>query len=243
MIRAWATLRSCLLLLLLAAGAGSCGPLLPPASGDKDYFVLIDPTEDPAIECRADVRILVRETKGNPFINSHKIVFNESPTTRGYYQLAQWVEPPTARLTLLLIEHLDAAKAFRSVSRLASSSLGDYQLNTEITDFRHDVADSPGSVKVRVIAEVVSLRAREVIGSRSFERVVPSPSYDAAGAVTALNHGVGEVLRELARWLCAIVSNDKGVSNEGVSEQDRQAALKQPAFGQAAAEFAINQFQ
>ena len=208
-------LSSLLTLLLLALGPSGCGSLLPKDGSDRAFFVLSDEARadkgaaskldgDARLEAK---RLLVRNTKANGFINSHKIIFGENPRTRGFYQLASWVEPPPERFTLLMMERFEEADLFASVSRLASSTLGDYQINTEITEFYHDISGKPGKIHIRVAAELIDLGRRVVLSSRSFTAVVPAKSYDVEGAVSGFNQATSQVLDEIFQWTSEVCRN------------------------------------
>ena len=179
----------------------SCSPFFGAKRGDESFYVLADNgkmTAEPLPQ--HNTRLLVADAKANAFINSQKIIFSEGRYTRGYYQLARWVESPADRFTLLLIERLNRAKSFSTVSRLGSSGLGDVQLNTEIIDFFHDTEDMPGKTVVRVNAELVDLTRRTSLGTQSFEQQVPVKEYSAEGAVKAFTQAVNKILDDIVVW-------------------------------------------
>ena len=186
---------------LIFAGVSGCGPLIPSNGGQKDFFVLTDSgnQQEPASR-RWKFRMLVRDAKANRFINSHKIVFSSDPSKRGFYRLAQWVEPPTKQLTSLLIERLEGAKLFLTVSRLASSAIGDIQLNTEIEQFYHDTSSRPGHVRVRVSVELIDLKRRLPIGKKEFARTLKVGEYSVEGAVAGFSDAVSQILGEVIQW-------------------------------------------
>jgi cholesterol transport system auxiliary component len=196
------------LALLLAFGA-ACGPLLAPQAGSGDVqFLIADSGSTPRrIDDEALPQgLLVRTMEASNFISSRKIIFSETPLTRGSYKYASWVEPPTDRLSLLLLERLQRAQIFSSVSRLATSAVGDLQLYTELTDFRHDIEESPGMVHVRLRAELVDLHSRAVLCDALFEKHLLAKSYDASGAVSSLVIAANELLDAVVGWTnsCAL---------------------------------------
>jgi cholesterol transport system auxiliary component len=188
--------------LFAAIALNACWPLVGVKQADESFFIISDDSSvHQQTSPTSGFNLLVRETKANAFINSSKIIFSDDPATRKYYQLARWVEPPTARFTLLLIEHLERAKAFASVSRLDSSTLGDLQLNTEITEFYHDTRETPGNVVIRVNAELIDLKKRSTIKEKWFTKTVPVKDFSAAGAVAAFSTGINEILDEMLVWV------------------------------------------
>ncbi|MCB0322610.1 MAG: membrane integrity-associated transporter subunit PqiC [Bdellovibrionales bacterium] len=194
--------------LLVLVSALGCGPLFAPASGEKKaLYVISDDGSLPEQSAEStDFRLLIRAMQANNFINSHKIIFSRESATRGYYQLAQWVEPPTKRLTLLLLERFERSGSFASVSGIASSALGDLQLNTELTEFYHDVSESPGTVHLRLRAEVVDLAERRVVGERVFSKSLPAADYSAEGAVASFTAGSNALLNDVVTWVTELAS-------------------------------------
>jgi ABC-type uncharacterized transport system auxiliary subunit len=190
-----------LMMLIACAVLGGCGPLFGGARADKEFFVLNDDGYTPkALSSLDPLVLLVRDTKANRFVNSHKIIFAEAPEKRGYYQFAQWVEPPTDRVTLLIVERFERVGVFRSVSRIASSTLGDFQLNTEILEFYHDISRTPGFVRITLSAELVNLVDRKEVVQKKFTCDVPVEVYNAEGAVRAFTIGTNRLLNELVSW-------------------------------------------
>jgi cholesterol transport system auxiliary component len=188
--------------LFVSIALNACWPLVGLKQADESFFVISNDGSVPQQTLpTSSLSLLVRETKANAFINSRKIIFSDNPATRNYYQLARWVEPPPARFTLLLIQHLERANVFASVSRLDSSALGDLQLNTEITEFYHDTRQTPGNVVIRVDAELIDLKKRSTIKEKWFSKTVSVEEYSAAGAVTAFSTGVNEILDEMLVWV------------------------------------------
>ena len=191
-----------ILLTLLILFAEGCGPIIAPLSDDMSYYVITDDGTMPQSELGSySLTLLVRDTKANAFVNSRKIIFSETARTRGYYQFAQWVEPPPGAFTELLLERLNESKMFTSVTRIANSAIGDMQLNTELAEFYHDISKRPGYARVKVRVELVDLHSRAVISQRDFEKNTEVSSYDAEGAVQGLTQAVNEIVNEIVAWM------------------------------------------
>ncbi len=193
--------------LSLALSLASCGPLFVPSSGGEvTQYVLDDRSNEQANEQaklekqRLDTRLLLRDIRANSFIASHKIVFSENEATRGYYQYARWVEPPHQRIGTLLRERFERADVFASVADLGSSTLGDMQLNIELSEFRHDISESPGDTHVEIRVELIDLKKREILCQSRVRKSIASESYSAAGAVEAFSQGVNRLLDGLVLW-------------------------------------------
>src|SRR5690606_10839176 len=128
--------------------------------------------------------------------------------------------------------------SFRSVSRLGGSTIGDVQLNTELLQFFHDTSDSPGKGEVRVRAELIDLRSREVLAQTEFHGSASAKEYNARGAVEALSTATSLVLDQLVPWAASAArqvpvnartnSRVRGSSSHDVSIGDGSAGSEPP---------------
>ena len=189
--------------LVLVFAVISCGPLLPLQKQDKLFYVLNDRGKPAEGLKQSNLTLLVRDAEANRFINSNKIIFTDNPSTRSYYQLARWVEPPPGRFTLLLLERLQKSGVFSAVSRLGSSVLGDLQLNVEIIEFYHDTSDTPGKALIKMDATLLKLPQRTTIEQRQFTEATELKHYDAEGAVNAFSKSATKILDQMVPWLAS----------------------------------------
>ena len=199
MIRIASSMARALLTSILLMCA-ACGPLIPSPSDEIAYFVIEGTVVETSKAPRHDANLLVRETKANRFINSHKIIFSKDPAQRGYYQLARWVEPPPSRITSLLIDKLEQANVCKSISRLGSATLGDYQLNSELSEYYHDIRSRPGQATIRMTAEIIDLARRNVLAQKTFVTSTEATSYTAQGAVEGLTSATNSLLDQIVAW-------------------------------------------
>lgn len=152
---------------------------------------------------RADApTLLVLDTSTAGFYDTDKLVFSRSPGTRGHYQLARWTERPGKRFANLMRARLDRQSTWR-VSAAGGYVRGDVLLDTEIVEFYHDAASTPGQLRLELRAELVDLKKRTILGRRIFEQTVSLASYDAAGASKAADVAVTRTLDELSAWLAS----------------------------------------
>jgi ABC-type uncharacterized transport system auxiliary subunit len=192
--------RHALIFSLLLNFLSACGPLFPPEVGRKQYYVIADSGNTPEIAPRED-QLLVREAVGNAFIDSYRIIFGADAASRGFYQFAQWVEPPPKRITFLLLERLDRSGVFKSVSRVGSSVLGNRQVNIEVLEFFHDISSRPGEVVVHFRVELVDANSRALLAKEDFKQSIKLKKFNARGAVDAFSEAVNLMLDDIVVWL------------------------------------------
>ncbi|MCB0344339.1 MAG: membrane integrity-associated transporter subunit PqiC [Bdellovibrionales bacterium] len=193
------------LICLFLAG---CELGIPTQGDDRTYFVLEDVgyESDDVVRATSDKNIVIRNVDSSSFVSSQRMVFAQDASTRGYYRFAFWVESPTRSLASIIANRLQAAEIFQSVVREGSGTVGDLQLNTDLLDFYHDVSKSPGSVVVKLRAELVDLRHREIIASKLFEQKAPASGYSAQGAAEGFNQAVSALVSDLVLWVADSVS-------------------------------------
>lgn len=152
----------------------------------------------------ADPRsLLILDTSATGFYDNENLVYSRAPGTRGQYQYARWTERPGKRFSDLLQKRLAIQSGFASVSIAGGQVRGDLVLDTELSEFYHEAAASPGSVRVHLRAELIDLKSRKLLGRQWFERSVPVGSYDAAGAAKGFNEATTGVLDDVVAWLAA----------------------------------------
>ena len=191
--------RKLLALFTLLALAGCSLPGKPRQA--VSYYVLTDPGPVATSSSTHAATLLLREMEAPPFYQDTRLAFSRSPGTRGQYQFAQWSEPVPGRLGWMLRQRLETAGVYRQVAPLGSGVLGDFQLNTRLIDFYHDVSQAPGMALTMLEAELVRRADGTLVDRRIFVAQVPVASHDAAGAADALGRGANSVMDDLIAWL------------------------------------------
>jgi cholesterol transport system auxiliary component len=197
------------IMLTISAVLAACvsfGPQEP-----QRYYVLDAPaasssataSSTPAVT-RAST-LLIAPTTVSSFYETQEIVYSRTPGTRAYYQLHAWTERPGQRMTELLVRRLNRAGSFRAVAIVGGGVRGDVVLATHLSEFYHDAASTPGSVKVSITSELMDRARRVVLARRTFVHTAPVATYDAPGAVLAFSSAMAVLLDEISAWVEAIV--------------------------------------
>lgn len=188
---------------------GGCSFSLGGGSKNEVYYVLGDDLEDFSGSVKErDIRLLVGQAEADRFVDSHRIIFSKVKSTRGYYRYASWVETPTRRFSTLLGKYIESSKLFRTVTRQNSSVKADVLLRSEFLEFYHDVASTPGRVKVSVVLELVDLKSRLLISRRYFVEMIPVSSNNANSAVDSFEKAIESILSKVVYWLNEAVPAD-----------------------------------
>ncbi len=145
--------------------------------------------------------LLIAPTTASSFYETQEIVYSRAPGMRAYYQLHNWTERPARRITELVVMRLERDGSFKSIATAVSGVHGNVLLSTHLTDFYHDAATAPGSVRVTITAELMDPVRRVLLARRTFDQSVPAATYDAPGAVQAFNNAVSAILDDISRWV------------------------------------------
>ena len=175
------------------------------SSGPRDvqrYYVLEDArTSNTKAETQRKATLLLAPTTVSGFYDTQGIAYSRSSGMRAYYQYHSWTEPPGRRIDELLAARLERSGAFRTVASVTSAVRGELVLSTYLAELYHDAAVVPGSGRVSLTAELTDPARRMLVARRSFAASASAASYDAPGAVQALNQALGTLLDELAAWV------------------------------------------
>ena len=192
--------RATIFSLLLAASLGGCFS----PGGERQaqrYFVLEAASASAVRKAARATTLLVATTGAAGFYDSQGIVYSRAPGTRAYYQHSSWTERPSRRIHDLLVARLEQSGAFRTVAAAGSGLRGDLVLSTRLEELYHDAAQAPGTVRVALSAELTDPAQHSLVARRTFTGSAPAASYDAPGAVRAINEALGPLLDEVVAWV------------------------------------------
>lgn len=179
----------------------SCSFGLDFSATEQTYYTIVEKPAKPVPSAEQfAMDVIIQETRSSAFLSGRKIVFGETPQTRGYYQFAAWTEPLPSRFSALLTQSLRASRLFRSVAKSTSAARGDIEILTELVDAYHASGSSPGSVHFELEVDILESRTGNILGHNRFVKDVPVPSYDAAGAVAGISEAAYNSIDEIIAW-------------------------------------------
>jgi cholesterol transport system auxiliary component len=191
------------MIVLACSAAAFVAGCLPARDGGVQRYHVLEDAGVPAAQAKTSrpSTLLVAPVTASSFYETLDIVYSRSPGTRAYYQYHAWTERPGRAIGELLVARLVRGGAFKAITRDTGGVRGDLILNTHLSEFYHDAAADPGSVKVSLSAELVDPLRGVLVARGTFTRSEPVPTYDAPGAVQAFNRAVGAVLDDVAAWV------------------------------------------
>lgn len=194
-----------LLVLVLAA----CNSLSPTATPPPAFYAFDGGPAAPVppkASASAPV-VAITPTRAAPGFDSQRIIYLRDAYQLAYFSHSEWVEPPARMLGPLLVAALERSATFRAVVLAGASGASDYRLDTELVRLQHDFRAQPSSVLLQLRATLVDDKTRRVVAVRQFNAIVPSPSEDPRGGVTAANRAVQQVLAELTAFCTEAIIN------------------------------------
>ncbi len=145
--------------------------------------------------------LLVSPPQAEPGFETQRMVYVKRPYELEFYAANQWADTPVRMLTPLMVQVLNQGGVWHSVIPLPNSIRGDYRLDTYGFLLQQEFLQQPSRVRVSIRAQLVDLKASEIVSTRAFEAVENAPSENAYGGVLAVNRAVSGLLDQISSWL------------------------------------------
>jgi len=101
----------------------------------------------------------------------------------------------------LLIESFENSGRIVAVGRDVVGLRADFIIKSELREFQAEYYDgAQPRAHVAIAARLVSMPRRAIVGSRTFDYVVPAADDSIGAIVAAFDAALGKVLRHLVEW-------------------------------------------
>lgn len=194
--------RHVLALPAVAAVAG-CGGMLP-GQGDPAQLYTLTPKSSFAPDLPAAAwQLVVEPPVAAAGLNTSRIALQRSPVSLDYFARANWSDTAPAMVQTLLIESFENTGRIVAVSRESIRLRPDYLLQTELREFAAEYfpdARQPPLVRARLIAKLVRVRDRAIVGATNAERTQRATAPDMPAIVLAFDEALGGVLKRIVEW-------------------------------------------
>ncbi len=145
--------------------------------------------------------LLVSLPQPAPGYESQRMAYEQVPYELRYFATSQWVDSPARMLAPLIMHALESSGEWGAVIQLPSVVRGDYRLDLSQVALVQEFTQQPSRIRLALRAQLTTVFAPRVIGTRSFEFHEAASSEDAYGGVQAAQKVVGKLLVELQPWL------------------------------------------
>jgi len=134
-------------------------------------------------------------------IDSTRIALQRSPTLLEYYARSTWSDRAPVMVQTLMIESFENSKRIVAVGRDVVSLRADFVLTTELREFQAEYFGEPTPrAHIAISARLVQLPRRAIIGTQTFESIIPAGEDNLDAIVAAFDEALGKVLRRIVNW-------------------------------------------
>lgn len=184
-----------------------CGGVLTPRAQDPDLHVLAArPAPKPPL-VKPEVVLEVSVPRAYSGYDTPRMAYVQKPFVLDYYADNRWADAPAHMVGSLLTQALERSGNFRAVVQAPTAIPADIRVNTELVRLQQSFATKPSRAELAFRVQLIDVRARRVLATRSFEETENATSEDAAGGVAAANVALERVLEQIVEFCVVETAN------------------------------------
>jgi len=134
-------------------------------------------------------------------VNTGRIALAHSATSSDYYSKTAWTDRAPVMVQTRIVDSFENSHKIVAVAREAIGLRANYVLQTDLRNFEamYFYGGTP-IVKVRIVAKLVRMPDRQIIGVGTFERCVRARADKVKKVVDAFDQALGSVMKRLVAW-------------------------------------------
>jgi cholesterol transport system auxiliary component len=134
-------------------------------------------------------------------LNTGRIALAMTPTSSDYYAKAAWTDRAPLMVQTRIVDSFEYTRKIVAVARESIGIRANYVLQPDLRNFEAlYYYGEPPIVRVRIIAKLVRMPDRQIIGVASFERCVRARADKIPKVVEAFDQALGGVIKRLVSW-------------------------------------------
>ncbi|MDP1750897.1 MAG: ABC-type transport auxiliary lipoprotein family protein [Reyranella sp.] len=134
-------------------------------------------------------------------LNTGRIAIQMTPTSTDYYAKVAWTDRAPLMVQTRIVDSFENTRKIVAVARESIALRANYVLTPDLRNFdAMYYYGQPPIVKVRIIAKLVRMPDRQIIGVASFERCVRARADKVPKVVDAFDQALGSVIKRLVSW-------------------------------------------
>jgi cholesterol transport system auxiliary component len=194
MILRWAALAAGALLL------GSCS-LIQAAEEPVDLYTITPKStfdaDMPSVFWQLAVEVPVAAAN----LNTGRIAIAQSATSSDYYTKTAWTDRAPLMIQTRIVDSFENSKKIVAVARESIGLRANYVLQPDLRNFEamYFYGGAP-IAHVRIVAKLVRMPDRQIIGVATFERCVRAKADKVPKVVDAFDQALGSVMKRLVAW-------------------------------------------
>jgi cholesterol transport system auxiliary component len=134
-------------------------------------------------------------------LNTGRIAIAQTPTSSDYYAKTAWTDRAPLMVQTRIVDSFENTRKIVAVAREAIGLRADYVLQPDLRNFEamYFYGGAP-IAHVRIVAKLVRMPDRQIIGVASFERCVRAREDKVPKVVEAFDQALGSVIKRLVAW-------------------------------------------
>ena len=189
------------LALPIAAALGSCEIPIPGQGPPPQLYRLTPKSTFKEGLPTVSWQLLLELPHTNASIDTTRIGLQRTPTNVEYCARAGWSDRAPHMVQTLMAESFENSGRIVAVGRDSVSLRADFVLKTELREFQAEYMAGPSpKAHVTIMAKLVQIPRRAIVGSKKFEAIVPAESDTMEAIINAFEAALGKVLKHLVGW-------------------------------------------
>lgn len=134
-------------------------------------------------------------------LNTGRIAIAQSPTSFDYYSKTAWTDRAPLMVQTRIVDSFENSHKILAVGRESIGIRANYVLQTDLRNFEamYFYGGAP-IAHVRLVAKLVQMPDRQIIGVATFERCVRARQDKVPKVVEAFDQALGSVMKQLVAW-------------------------------------------
>ncbi|MBS0517481.1 MAG: membrane integrity-associated transporter subunit PqiC [Proteobacteria bacterium] len=134
-------------------------------------------------------------------LNTGRIAIAQSPTSFDYYAKTAWTDRAPLMVQTRIVDSFENSRKIMAVARESIGLRANYVLQPDLRNFEamYFYGGTP-IVHVRIVAKLVQMPERQIIGEATFERCVRARADKVPKVVQAFDQALGSVIKRLVAW-------------------------------------------
>lgn len=178
----------------MTGGAAKASPVV---------YDLTVPRTFPRSDKVAKSQLVIPEPTAVLTLDTQKIAIRTATGETPPVDTAQWSDNVPKMLQAKFIQSFENSESMRAVARPIEGLIADYQLLIDLRSFQVAGAET-AAAHVEFGAKILSDKGR-IIGSRTFEAIIPVKDANTQAAVAALDAAFGKAVTELVVWTAGLI--------------------------------------
>jgi cholesterol transport system auxiliary component len=146
-------------------------------------------------------QLAVEEPNASAYLNTSRIAIAQSATSSDYYSKTGWTDRAPLMVQTRIVDSFENSHKIIAVARESIGLRANYVLQSDLRNFESMyIYGKPPIAHVRLVAKLVRMPDRQIIGVGTFERCVKARADKVPQVVSAFDQALGSVMKRLVAW-------------------------------------------